>query len=136
MKVIDMLLDTSLFEMAFSRKKVIERARGHAFTLIEHLIKIRGWPDNLAINGWRQTVSKITQDLCDNIVKGKQQPLPKGILFKLLWEEPMEPAPQRMVDSRVERYSIDLGPGRPVRHESIRADVEDVINAVHGGVYR
>ena len=130
--LVDELLETELYEMASSRAAVIANATSRADTLIEHLVKIHGWPDNPAVNGWRQTVRKIAIRIESKRWRETRKPLEPAKLQYILWEEPMEPTPLAVVRQLL-RDATDAGLNDTPLHKS-KVPAQTVLDGVRKGV--
>jgi hypothetical protein len=142
MKVIDLLLDTRLFEMAFNRKDAINNTLSHTATLRDHLIKIHTWPDNRACGGWKGTVREIADSIQGTPLKRGNRQLDKATLKDILWNKPMEPNPTAVVVERMRMFTSGgyTNPLPPSKSDiacdvanAVKADVQSVIEAIHNG---
>ena len=87
--VLDVIIQTRLFEMAFKRKNAIDKVRGYQSTLINHLIKIFMFKDSENRNHWSSEVNNYLYDIQDIKLKGTNQPLESSMLFELMFNEPI-----------------------------------------------
>jgi hypothetical protein len=87
--IFDRLCETTLFEMAFRRKTLINHARGLQNQIARHLIKILMFQSSELTSHWCTEVNSWLRDIQDSELKGKNQPLDRRILFEILFTEPL-----------------------------------------------
>lgn len=94
MRIIDLLLDrlseTRLFEMAFERKKAVDKAISITNQLSRHMIKLIMYDQCQETNHWCTEVDSWLHDIQDTTLKASQRPLPYRDLMYLLYECPLE----------------------------------------------
>ena len=76
-------------EMAFDRKVVISKIRGLAFPVIEHLIKVIRYKDDINLNKHIKDIETWLNDIQRPDVGKAGKKLKSNDYFKLLFEEPV-----------------------------------------------
>jgi hypothetical protein len=87
--ILDVIIGTRLFEMAFKRKNAIDKVRAYQSTLISHLIKILIFEKSENRNHWCNEVNSYLDSIQDIKLKGTNQPLESSMLFELMFNEPI-----------------------------------------------
>jgi hypothetical protein len=87
--ILDVIIGTRLFEMAFKRKNAIDKVRAYQSTLISHLIKILIFEKSENRNHWCNEVNSYLDGIQDIKLKGTNQPLESSMLFELMFNEPI-----------------------------------------------
>ena len=88
-KLTEMLLELEIFEMAFEKKVAIQKARNLQDQIAKHLIKILMYSESEYVGHWAAEANSWLDDIQDNLIKGKNKPLPFDVLLDILWNEPM-----------------------------------------------
>ena len=87
--LIDSLISTDLFEMAFAKKVAIDKARNLQNQIARHLIKIQMYNQSQYIQHWISEVNGWLLDIQENKLRGTNKPLPYRVLMLILFEEPL-----------------------------------------------
>ncbi len=92
--VIDWLIETSLFEMAFARRAIIERLRSYQSQINRHALKIIAWPDSRDVPHWRHELTVWGNDFAGMTLRSGKRLRPIGfdLPWKHLYLEPFEDA--------------------------------------------
>lgn len=92
MKLWDILLDkfieTSLFEMAYSRKKAWQIVNGQSFELVNYIIKMIIMPNAQYWDHWRKEINGWIRNIRNIRLKPKNKPLAKYQIIEWLIHEP------------------------------------------------
>jgi hypothetical protein len=87
--LIDSLIDTKLFEMAFAKKVAMDKARNLQNQVARHLIKIQMYAQSQYVQHWVNEVNSWLLDIQDDKLRGTNKPLPYRDLMLILFEEPL-----------------------------------------------
>ncbi len=87
--LVDSLMDTKLFEMAFAKKVAIDKARNLQNQIARHLIKIQMYAQSQYVQHWVSEVNGWLLDIQENKLRGTNKPLPHRDLMLILFEEPL-----------------------------------------------
>jgi hypothetical protein len=90
--LLDSLIGTHLFEMAFARKAIIDRLRSFQDQINEHAIKIIAWPDAQEVPHWKQELTAWGNRLAQMTLRAGRGLRPMGfdLPWKHLYLEPFE----------------------------------------------
>jgi len=125
--------------MAFDRAKAIEKVENLQFQIAVHLIKtqmyyqssyIQHWYNEL--NGWLHTIQRFK-------LKRTKKPLPKDVLYHILFIEPMEYIDQ--IQSEMNKLYRDYPtlnidePDARVVHKAIEAMMNSICEDLAGDVF-
>jgi hypothetical protein len=93
--ILDSVLESPLFEMAFQRKVIINRLRDLRFQINRHAIKIIAWPDAPEVPHWKHELTAWGNDLTAMTLRVGRGSRPMGfdLPWKHLYQEPFDPAP-------------------------------------------
>lgn len=87
--LINGLMATRIFEMAFSKKVAIDKARNLQNQIAKHLVKMIMYRNSEYFNHWGSEVNGWLEDIQDNRLKGNNCPLNEKDLEKILLGEPL-----------------------------------------------
>jgi hypothetical protein len=95
MDIVDTVIETPLFEMAFQRKIIINRLRDFQFQINRHAMKIIVWPDAEEVPHWKRELTAWGNDLTAMTLRAGKRSRPMGfdLPWKHLYQEPFDPAP-------------------------------------------
>jgi hypothetical protein len=88
--LIDSLIKTSIFEMAFSKADAIRKTSELQFEIAEHLIKVFMYSESEYVNHWCNELNSWLKKIQKLKLKNSNKPLPYNVLRKILWEQPVE----------------------------------------------
>ena len=93
MEIVDSLIESPLFEMAFQRKVIINRLRDFQFQINDHVLKIIAWPDAQEVPHWKRELTAWGNQLARMTLRvGRgSQPMGFDLPWKHLYQEPFEP---------------------------------------------
>ncbi len=94
MEIIDSIfIESSLFEMAFQRKIIINRLRDLQFQINRHAIKIIVWPDAVEVPHWKRELTAWGNNLMSMTLRSGKGLRLMGfdLPWRLLYQEPFEP---------------------------------------------
>lgn len=93
MKISDILVDglmsTRLFEIAFKKKIAIDNARRLQMQIARHLVKLEMYSNSEYVNHWTSEVNAWLHDIQDTKLKENNRPLNEKILYRILLDEPL-----------------------------------------------
>ena len=84
MKVLDILINTPLFEMAYERRKAIEIVNSRSRNIVLHLLKIFAISGNKDRNHWMSEIDSWLGDINDIFLKPKRKRPSKQDLYNWL----------------------------------------------------
>jgi hypothetical protein len=84
-KLLDILIESKLFEMAYSRKVALDKTRDLSLNTSRELLKILMYKDSKNQSHWRGKLDGWLRD----IKRYSKNTLKEKDLIKLLWEEPL-----------------------------------------------
>jgi hypothetical protein len=84
-KLLDILIESKLFEMAYSRKVALDKTRDLSLNTSRELLKILIYKDSKNQSHWRGKLDGWLRD----IKRYSKNTLKEKDLIKLLWEEPL-----------------------------------------------
>jgi hypothetical protein len=113
MEIVDSVLESSLFEMAFQRKVIINRLRDLQFQINRHVMKIIVWPSAQEVPHWKRELTGWGNDLTAMTLRAGRGARPMG--FDLALETSLP----RAVRSFAERTDESSGAGCLSRASSI-----------------
>ena len=87
--LINGLISTNLFEMAFSKKVAIDRARDLQLQIARHLVKIIMYSESQYVSHWSSEVNTWLDKIQDHRLKGTNRPLSESELTNILFIEPL-----------------------------------------------
>lgn len=87
--LINVLMNTELFEMAFSKRVAMDKARYLQNQIARHLAKIVMYSNSPHVPHWCDEVNAWLDDIQDNKLKGTNRPLQEKDLFNILLDEPL-----------------------------------------------
>ena len=128
--MVDALMKTSLFEMAFSKADALRRARNLQFQIAKHLIKVKMYSQSEHVNHWCGELNAWLHEIQDILLKGTNKPLQYDDLYKILLIEPMESpdeVQERMntIYRQNEKLHID-----EIDARIVHLQIEDILNNV------
>jgi hypothetical protein len=93
MDIVDAVIESPLFEMAFQRKVIIARLRDLQFQINDHALKIIAWPDAQEVPHWKRELTAWGNQLARMALRvGKGlRPMGFDLPWKHLYQEPFEP---------------------------------------------
>jgi hypothetical protein len=94
-EIVDSVLESSLFEMAFQRKVIINRLRDLQFQINRHAMKIIVWPGAQEVPHWKRVLTAWGNDLTAMTLRTGRGARPMGfdLPWKHLYQEPFDPSP-------------------------------------------
>lgn len=131
---VDLMMKTSIFEMAFSKADAMRKVSDLQFEIAKHIIKVHMYHNSEYVNHWCNELNAWLHKTQDYILKGTNKPLPYDILFELLFEQPMESVEevQRHMNKIYQKYNdiqIDEPDARIV-HSNVERVMNDVCMAI------
>ena len=106
--LLDTLIGTRLFEMAFERKLVIDRLMSLQDQINSHAIKIIVWPDAQEVPHWKHELTAWGDNLASMWLKGRpSRPMGFDLAWKILYIGPFEGLEARAIQSRLYRLRRD-----------------------------
>jgi len=87
--LINGLMSTTIFEMAFTKKVAIDHARSLQFEIADHLVKMVMYNRSPNIKHWAAEVNSWLDKIQRRRLKGTNKPLDSKLLFDLLYDEPL-----------------------------------------------
>lgn len=92
-EIVNSLLKSPLFEMAFQRKMIINRLRDFQFQINDHALKIIAWPDVQDVPHWKRELTTWGNQLARMTLRVGRGSRPMGfdLPWKHLYQEPFEP---------------------------------------------
>lgn len=84
----DKLMETSLFEMAYERKKAINEVSALARQIKTHLVKLYAFDDQ-AHDHWVMELDTFFSDIDDITLTPNNKKLSGDIYYQLLWDQPL-----------------------------------------------
>jgi hypothetical protein len=88
--IVDTLMKTSLFEMAFSKSEAIKKTSDLQFEIARHMIKIYMYRNSIHVNHWCNELNSWFHRIQDHKLKGTKKPLAYKDLYHILFEQPLE----------------------------------------------
>ena len=89
--IIDSLIKTSIFEMAFAKADAIRKTSELQFEISEHLVKVFMYSEySEHVNHWCNELNSWLKKIQKLKLKNSNKPLPYNVLRKILWEQPVE----------------------------------------------
>ncbi len=102
--ILDMLIGTHLFEMAFERKRVIGQLTNLQPQINLYALKIIVWPNTQEAPHWKRELMTWGNDLTDMWLRGKpSRPMGFALAWKHLYLEPFEHLEDQALASRLRR---------------------------------
>jgi hypothetical protein len=83
------LMSTSIFEMAFTRKVAIDQARNLQLEIAKHLVKLVMYHQSSYVDHWAAELNAWMHKIQDRRLKGTNKPLDYQTLLNLLHDEPL-----------------------------------------------
>lgn len=87
--LLEWLLNTNLFEMAFERKVVINKVRQLQTTIARHFVTLVTFDDLNNLNHWINEIDGYLADIDEAFVKPGTRKLNPAEYYNMLWEEPL-----------------------------------------------
>jgi hypothetical protein len=99
MDIVDSVIESPLFEMAFQRKVIINRLRDLQFQINDHALTIIAWPDAQDVPHWKRELTTWGNQLARMTLRAGRGLRPMGfdLPWKHLYQEPFEPQPDNAV---------------------------------------
>ena len=88
--LINGLMSTAIFEMAFEKKVAMNNARNFQLQIAYHLVKLSMYNESSFANHWIQEVNTWLKNIQRHELKESNRPLDKQSLFNILFVEPLE----------------------------------------------
>ena len=103
MDLVDSVIESPLFEMAFQRKVIINRLRGFQFQINSHALKIIAYPDSQDVPHWRRELIAWGNDLAAMQLRGLRGVTPMGfaMAWNGLYREPFEGAEDHVLQMKL-----------------------------------
>ena len=87
--LLDAVISTKIFEMAFKRKNAIDKIRNKQDVISEHLLKVLLFPNSRDVPGWKKELDVWLYDIGDIILKPYGDRLYSSDYMNLLFDEPI-----------------------------------------------
>jgi len=87
--ILDIIVESAIFELAYRRKDAINQCRSLAYTIILHLVKVFVFGKVNEYNHWLQELDNYFFKLEETILKGRNHTLSSEKMFQLLFDEPL-----------------------------------------------
>ena len=87
--LVNALMSTHLFEMAFAKKVAMDRARDLQLTVAQHLVKIVMYSSSTYVYHWKKEIDGWLRQIQSRKLRGTNQPLNERDLFLILFDEPL-----------------------------------------------
>jgi hypothetical protein len=108
MAIVDSVIESPLFEMAFQRKAIIDRLRGFQFQINAHALKIIAWPDAQEVPHWKHELTTWGNDLAASWLRGRpSRPMGFDLAWKHLYLEPFEGAEDQALQIRLQHVEAE-----------------------------
>jgi hypothetical protein len=102
--ILDTLIGTRLFEMAFQRKRVIEQLTNLQDQINLHALKIIAWSGAQEVPHWKRELTTWGNDLAGMWLRGRpSRPMGFDLAWKHLYLEPFEGAEDFALTFRLQR---------------------------------
>jgi hypothetical protein len=88
--ILDTIIGSRLFEMAFNRKQAIDTARSYSYEIDLHLLKILMYEQVRDYDHWCTEVDTLLNRVQRTKLKHNKKPLDFDTLYKILWEGYLE----------------------------------------------
>jgi hypothetical protein len=128
--VLDSLIGTRLFEMAFERKRVIERLTNYQDQINLHALKIIVWPNAEEVAHWKRELMAWGNDLAGMWLRGRpSHPMGFDLAWKHLYLEPFEHVESRALAFRLERIQREYQDAITKQPDQVMAEYKAFIRS-------
>jgi len=108
MDIVDSVIESPLFEMAFQRKVITNRLRGFQFQVNDHALKIIVWPAAQEVPHWKRELIAWGDDLALSWLRGRlSRPMGFDLAWKHLYLEPFEGAADHALQMRLQHIQAE-----------------------------
>jgi hypothetical protein len=128
--IVDVLMKTSVFEMAFSKSEVIKKTSDLQFEIARHMIKIYMYSESIHVNHWCNELNSWFHKIQDHKLKSTKKPLAYDNLYHILFEQPLESVEEvQSLMNKIYRQYSDLYINQPDSN-IVHANVERALNSI------